>query len=288
MDDVFVPETQHCHIRFGHHVDQYRAHEDRFVNANFDNFQVFIVFDGHSLGDSKQNSKNPCHVVNYASKFFTDFLETNMKQLSETNYSKQDIYNIIIESFIAFDIEMKTKNCIFGSTCCLVLIDKRQRCIYNANIGDSRFVLARNFKVLFGSEDHVPMNNQESKRIEEAEVNIVTKRMYIPRSGYINLSRSFGDYNFKIFRNQFDPIAGAMSSMPTITHFEYDEPMQILLASDGAFYGLSNQLVLNYYFKNAKMTDVTSLDNIAENITLQIRQDTLTTDDITVALIEVS
>lgn len=65
--------------------------------------------------------------------------------------------------------------------------------IYTANAGDSRAVLCRKGHALPLSNDHKPENDSERKRIQAAGGDIVNGRV----NGGLNLSRSFGDLNYK-------------------------------------------------------------------------------------------
>lgn len=78
-----------------------------------------------------------------------------------------------------------------GCTACVVLITPTK--IYTANAGDSRAVLCRKGHALPLSSDHKPENEIERKRIQAAGGDIVNGRV----NGGLNLSRSFGDFNYK-------------------------------------------------------------------------------------------
>ena len=78
-----------------------------------------------------------------------------------------------------------------GCTACVVLITPTK--IYTANAGDSRAVLSRKGNALPLSSDHKPENQIQRKRIQAAGGDIVNGRV----NGGLNLSRSFGDFNYK-------------------------------------------------------------------------------------------
>lgn len=65
--------------------------------------------------------------------------------------------------------------------------------IYTANAGDSRAVLCRKGNAVPLSYDHKPENDSERKRIQGAGGDIINGRV----NGGLNLSRSFGDFNYK-------------------------------------------------------------------------------------------
>ena len=62
-----------------------------------------------------------------------------------------------------------------------------------ANAGDSRSVLCRASKAIDFSEDHKPENAEEERRIKNAGGVIYMGRV----NGGLNLSRCFGDFDYK-------------------------------------------------------------------------------------------
>jgi len=65
--------------------------------------------------------------------------------------------------------------------------------LYVSNVGDSRVVLCIGNNSVQLSQDHNPTNPQETKRIRNAGGYISHKRV----NGFLNLSRSLGDYSLK-------------------------------------------------------------------------------------------
>ena len=88
-----------------------------------------------------------------------------------------------------------------GSTATTVLLMGQR--LYCANVGDSRTVLCRNFKIVPLSHDHKPTRPDEAKRIKDAGGYIIANRVM----GELAVSRAFGDANFKksvkVFANIF-------------------------------------------------------------------------------------
>ena len=88
-----------------------------------------------------------------------------------------------------------------GSTATTVLLMGQR--LYCANVGDSRTVLCRNFKIVPLSHDHKPTRPGEAKRIKDAGGYIIANRVM----GELAVSRAFGDANFKksvkVFANIF-------------------------------------------------------------------------------------
>lgn len=80
-----------------------------------------------------------------------------------------------------------------GCTANVILFDKEEFCLYIANAGDSRCVLARSGQAIPLSFDHKPESDEERKRIEKAGSYITDGRV----DGNLNLSRALGDLKYK-------------------------------------------------------------------------------------------
>jgi serine/threonine protein phosphatase PrpC len=78
-----------------------------------------------------------------------------------------------------------------GCTANVVLITPKK--YYIANAGDSRSVLCRAGKAIALSDDHKPENIDEENRIKKAGGTITMGRV----NGGLNLTRSFGDFDYK-------------------------------------------------------------------------------------------
>ena len=78
-----------------------------------------------------------------------------------------------------------------GSTATTVLLLGQR--LFCANVGDSRTVLCRNFKIVPLSHDHKPSRPDEAKRIRDAGGYVIANRVM----GELAVSRAFGDSNFK-------------------------------------------------------------------------------------------
>lgn len=98
---------------------------------------------------------------------------------------------IIRKKFDAASFNDGTISLATGCTACVVLITPTK--IYTANAGDSRGVLSRKGHALPLSSDHKPENELQRKRIQAAGGQIINGRV----NGGLNLSRSFGDFNYK-------------------------------------------------------------------------------------------
>jgi len=120
--------------------------------------------------------------------------------------------------------------------------------IINANIGDSRTVLARaqpegNFQAVTCTDDHKPSDPKERQRIEAAGGSVTSQRV----DGQLALSRAFGDRQLKT------PVTARgedrkVTANPDFTEFECTSADWLLLCCDGIYEGdiFSRQDVIDW------------------------------------------
>jgi len=128
--------------------------------------------------------------------------------------------------------------------------------LINANIGDSRTVLAQ--KQADGSYlsipctfDHKPTNEEERKRIEEAGGYVQMSRV----DGQLALSRAFGDRMLKTLH--LPPEKRKVTSKPEIITHDSTKDDFLFLACDGIYEGdvFTRDLVIKYIGDQLKQTD---------------------------------
>ncbi|EGD78237.1 hypothetical protein PTSG_09303 [Salpingoeca rosetta] len=111
-----------------------------------------------------------------------------------------------------------------------------------ANCGDSRAVLCSDGGVKFGSNDHKPTNDEETKRITAAEGQVVLGRV----NGNLAVSRALGDFVYK----DVDALPAEkqkVSPEPDMTTFERSEKDEFLvLACDGIWDVMSNEAAYTF------------------------------------------
>lgn len=85
-----------------------------------------------------------------------------------------------------------------GSTLCMVLFDREAGVCLVGNVGDSRAVMvSEEGGVMAMSRDHVPGDERERRRIEDAGGWVVGGML----NGYVSMSRGLGDEDLKGHRN---------------------------------------------------------------------------------------
>lgn len=119
------------------------------------------------------------------------------------------------------------------STTVLVTHDK----VICANAGDSRTIVLKGGKVLFGTVDHKPDDELEKARIEAAGGKVMNGRV----QGALALSRCLGDFEYKKAKdlNEFQQMC---SCQPTVTEHDRAGIEGILLACDGVWDVRTNEV----------------------------------------------
>ena len=178
-------------------------------NVNGDpNSCLFCLFDGHGGGDVSKYLQ---------SNFYTYFKD----KLSLHNFKEH-----IISVFNLLDNKIKDLNYYnMGATACIIYITKEngQKCLYSANIGDTRSILISSNDCKRLSYDHRATDAVEYKRIIDSGGIVFAGRVY----GQLMLSRAFGDLELK----QFGVICEPYITRINIT----DNDKYVVVASDGVW-----------------------------------------------------
>lgn len=126
--------------------------------------------------------------------------------------------------------------------------------IINANIGDSRTVLAKyvsdgKYTAVTCTDDHKPTDPKERARIEAAGGSVHSSRV----DGQLALSRAFGDRQLKTPATA-PPENRKVTSNPDFTEFECEKKDYILMCCDGIYEGdiFSRQDVIDWVTEKLK------------------------------------
>ena len=169
---------------------------------------LFCLFDGHG-GDK-------------VSKFLqTNFIEY-FKEMLPSNNIKEKLINL----FKILDEKIKDLNCYqIGATACIIYITKEngQRCLYSANVGDTRSILISNNEYKRLSYDHRANDANEYKRIVNDGGIVFAGRVY----GSLMLGRAFGDWELKSY---------GVTCEPHVTRIDLtDKDKYVIIATDGVW-----------------------------------------------------
>lgn len=156
-------------------------------------------------------------------------------------------------------IQERKKYTEMGSTAAIIILEKNiineKYVAYIAHIGDSRVMISRNGKILHYTSDHKPDKEKEANRIRDAGFDIKNNRIYKINSSEIisiNLSRAFGDYNFKDRKKKW-----AISCVPDVQGPIILEDNDIIIINcDGVNENdLNNEKVCDFVNTHEKMKE---------------------------------
>ena len=181
--------------------------------SGLENWSFVAVFDGHGCMSSVSDylAKELINSILDADKQLFDELAQNSIIENQKEINKR-IESAIKKGFLETDSTdsrmMKKINLVAydpiedretdfpGSTAVACLISPTH--VYIMNCGDSRAILVSDNQIKIVTLDHKPNNPLEKERIENAGGRIWVKENRIYGKKNINLSRSFGDYQFKV------------------------------------------------------------------------------------------
>jgi protein phosphatase len=184
----------------------------------------FGIFDGHS--------------GSLCSKFVAEVLPKNLSKLSQWN--DNEIARVVMETDQEFLDAEEYINKDDGSAGIFTIASYDESTskftLINANIGDSRTVLAEKQKdgsylANACTQDHKPTNDEERRRIEEAGGLVQMSRV----DGQLALSRAFGDRMLKTLH--LPPEKRKVTSNPEIITNEATKEDFLFLACDGIYEG---------------------------------------------------
>ncbi len=264
------------------------------------NFSIFSVFDGHGP-DGHLISKLCSEIIEKTFTNSTNFYiprNSNFEHLkSLKNYlNSTDIYTKLKENNYFFiknlikniqnSIETSDNDFLFsGSTLCQLILFENK--LISINIGDSKAILIKNEKETINlTTEHKPNLFSEKIRIEQnggeiKRLNAQTPfRVYVKNQNYpgIAMSRSLGDKISKKIGVCFEP---------EIKEFEIENSKGIVLASDGVWEFVDNEIVCEiffecYYLKNGEKMFVEKLYEFSKE---QFLKREISVDDISIVVV---
>ena len=200
-----ILSRSHCYnnleISSGTYLGMRNENQDNIVIENFDNKTIFILCDGHG---GNYLSKRICNMI------LAKFLEGII-------CDKPTIINLFKEIDKHFYTNFYMKNPKReGSTCSILIFDDKN--IFGINLGDSNYLINK-YEETFEGEIHRPNNRVEITRILESGHKIIKTGKDFRIDGRLSLSRSFGDFSYKIIDKKYKPVNGAVSVVPYFTSY---------------------------------------------------------------------
>ena len=211
------------------------------------------VFDGHGVNGEK--------VAHFVGRKLGDKV---LKNLVEVNYNNAQ--SVVTRAFIDLDEELRNdeslKNSngeVSGGTTAVGIWIKNGRMIV-AHVGDSRAIMSVGGKAMTLTEDHKPADVDESRRIFQAGGFVYMNRV----KGVLAVSRAFGDFRFKT-NAEIAPEDQMVSAKPDVSIVETTDELDfIVLASDGIYDVLNNQVIVNII--QTRLAENWPLDMIAMDV----------------------
>jgi len=220
------------------------AHTIILSMENHPDSAFFGIFDGHS--------GMAC------SKFISEVIPKNLDKIPQ--FTEAEVSTVVMDTDQEFlDSEAyRTRDDGSAGIFTIVTYDSNaaKYHLLNANIGDSRTVLAQkqtdgSFLSISCTFDHKPTNDEERRRIEEAGGHVQMSRV----DGQLALSRAFGDRMLKTLH--LPPEKRKVTSKPEIIMNEATGDDYLFLACDGIYEGdvFTRELVIKYISDQLKQTD---------------------------------
>jgi protein phosphatase 1L len=190
----------------------------------YKDYDYFAIFDGHG--------------TDAVSNFSKLFLKEIVKKLLESE-QKEEL--VLMESLRLFNDSLpKEISMDAGTTAVLVL--RRNKTYWIANVGDSRIIMNSNDTAISISEDHKPDLERERDRITNLGGFILNIMGVARVMGNLSLSRALGDFN----------MAPYITWIPDVYKVECDSTNKyMLLATDGLWDTVNNQEAVDITNKNA-------------------------------------
>jgi len=219
--------------------------EDRYFWTeslpHFPHIAYFGVYDGHGGQTCSEWARENMHNIvdtvlfqrNEADPLNADAItqaflqadDTFIKALMKVTYSGTEI------------------SAFFGSTVCVMLVNKSSGKVLVANLGDTRAIMKRDGKALQLSVDHKTTVPEETARIEKSGHTVENKRI----DGIIAIARALGDCNFK--RDEGKKVdEQPIIPIPSVNTFTLDKSRDefLMIGTDGIYEGLENDEIIDF------------------------------------------
>tara|TARA_B110000977_G_scaffold186273_1_gene252021 strand:- start:23 stop:865 length:843 start_codon:yes stop_codon:yes gene_type:complete len=258
----------HCYnnleISSGTYLGMRNENQDNISIENINNKTIFILCDGHG---GNYISKRICNML--LSKFLEGTKLDNIEEIEK-------VFITIDEYFYKNFYKHKPKR--EGTTCSILIFDDEN--IYGINLGDSNYLISK-YSESFIGDIHRPNNRVEISRILESGNKIMKVGKDFRINGRLSLSRSFGDFSYKLIDNKYTGINGAVSVSPDFKTYSKDFDFAIL-ASDGFWDFINAKKMLIFIRLNIRTG---SCDSIIEGL-IKMAINNGSKDNITVILIK--
>jgi PPM family protein phosphatase len=194
---------------------------------NIEDSYIFLLADGHG---GNYISKMVCNKILY--NYYKKFKFKNFKSVKK-------LYKIIDKNLYT---DYYCKNLRReGSTLTTIIIEKDN--IIAINLGDSNYIIRYNKKYIYG-DIHRLNNKQEINRVMNNKHKIIKIGKNFRIDGKLEISRSFGDFNYKLINNKYNGITSSVNCIPSHKVME-NSFNYILISSDGLWDYVDKGVVLS-------------------------------------------
>ena len=198
-----------------------------------DNFYIFGIFDGH--GGYSISKQLPSLIKKYIKEPF----HLNIHNLLEICY------------LIDYELyKLWHNNNNGGSTVLLVIYTTLKVIILH--LGDTKAkCYTHDNMLLYETIDHNVSNVDELDRIRENNDNILTYINKIRINNHLAVTRSIGDFQYKLTNSIYDGEKSVVIRIPEIKMIDTSELRCIIMGSDG-FWNISNSCMLDDIISNSE------------------------------------
>lgn len=211
-------------------------------NVGLNKRYYFILCDGHGTTE-------------LAAKFVMNSFSIRLKTIDDIKSSLLSIKTDLCRWCKEIDEELKqymSDNNIKSAGTTLIIAYLSRYGLITLNVGDSLILINNNENIIFRNVFHTPSNSIERNRILKTSL-IMNNRI----DNVINVSRTFGDFEFKKYLHDYNPIIVD----PDIYHIPHktifnNSNSWCLMASDGIYLTLYQnrldyilQTSINYFFR---------------------------------------
>jgi len=230
----------------GWRISMEDAHTTELTLKDKKGFSFFGVYDGHGGQNIAKYSGAHLH-----------------ERIARDPAFPNNIEEAIKSGFLGTDEDLKNDtqyaNDPSGCTAVTAIITPENH-VYVGNAGDSRAVISSDGTAVPMSNDHKPVNKEESSRITNAGGFVEFGRV----NGNLALSRAIGDFEFKQNPN-LSPEQQIVTAYPDVKKEVITEKTEFLvLACDGIWDCLSSQQVISFIRRELSVSN--NLQTACENL----------------------
>lgn len=209
-------------------------------NYNFSKFKCAVsVIQGirkEMLDNYLIESDDDCIILGIFDGHGSDVFSKNIKKyiFDIKNILNKNTY-IINKLFISIDklLYKNYKSVNGGTTCTLVFIFKNIYKIIFINLGDSKAIYIKDYNILYETPVFRPNLDKEKNRILNNNFKITNFNNISRINSCLSLSRSFGDFKYKLVNNKYNGYNSAVICIPSVYKINIINNTYIIIASDG-------------------------------------------------------